>query len=222
MIAAFGAMLTDLSPSALRVAITAVIGLVAPLFWPGSAATPLRTLLRIAAWSAGVAGLAAAGLLLAGHGQPLARVLPACGMLALIMLATHAAMAGLEGWLRGRSADAESAREMAGRTAAVALALGGSLPLWLGPAGELLARSHAWTIDAVIGASPLTHLAVASGNDLLRNQWFYEHSNLAALQFSYPGLPELALSYASIAAVLALVALRRRGPRSPVGDASPV
>ena len=30
--------------------------------------------------------------------------------------------------------------------------------------------------------SPLTHLAVASGNDLLRNQWFYQHSNLASLQ----------------------------------------
>ena len=109
-------------------------------------------------------------------------------MLMLILLVTHAVAAGLEGRLRGQSGDAETAREMAGRAAALALALLGSLPLWLGPAAELLAGRHPWIIDAVVGMSPLTHLAVASGNDLLRNQWFYQHSNLAALQFSYPSL----------------------------------
>ncbi len=80
------------------------------------------------------------------------------------------------------------AREAAGRSAAVALALLGALPLWLGPVAETLSARHDWAIDAVVGASPLTHLAVASGNDLLRNQWFYQHANLAALLFSYPGL----------------------------------
>ena len=104
---------------------------------------------------------------------------------------------------------------MAGRTAAIALALVGSLPLWLGPAGELLAGRQPWIIDAVVGVSPLTHLAVASGNDLLRNQWFYQHSNLAALQFSYPGLARLTLSYASAILALALVALAFRSAASP-------
>ena len=109
-------------------------------------------------------------------------------MLMLILLVTHALAAGLEGHWRGQSADAERPARWPAAAAAIVLALLGSVPLWLGPAGELLARRHPWIIDAVIGVSPLTHLAVASGNDLLRNPWFYQHSNLAALQFSYPSL----------------------------------
>ena len=104
---------------------------------------------------------------------------------------------------------------MAGRTVVIALALLGAMPLWLGPAAELLSGQHPWTIDAVIGLSPLTHLAVASGNDLLRNQWLYEHSNLAALQFSYPVLTELAWFYAMVSLMLALTALAFRRLRRP-------
>jgi hypothetical protein len=141
-------------------------------------------------------------------------------MLLLILLVTHAVAAGLEGRLRTRSADAETAREMAGRAAAFALALLGSLPLWLGPAGELLAGRHPWIIDAVVGMSPLTHLAVASGNDLLRNQWFYQHSNLAALQFSYPSLAELILSYALASLALALIPLASGRPWRRIDGAS--
>ncbi|MEP7182741.1 MAG: hypothetical protein ABI886_11170 [Betaproteobacteria bacterium] len=222
MLAAFGATATDLQPSALRVAVTAVIGLIATLFWPGSAATPARTAFRIGAWSAAAACLAAIALRIAGNsGQPFARILAACGMLLLILLVTHAVAAGLEWRWRDQSEDAESAREMAGRAAALALAFVGSLPLWLGPAAELLAGRHPWIIDAVVGMSPLTHLAVASGNDLLRNQWFYQHSNLAALQFSYPSPAELILAYGSVCLALALIALASRGPRSRIDGASP-
>ncbi len=220
MLAAFGA--TDLQPSALRVAVTAIIGLIAPLFWPGNAATPARTALRIAAWSAAAACLAAIALRIAGNaGQPFARILAACGMLLLILLVTHAAAAGLEGRLRGRSENAETAREMAGRAAALALALVGSLPLWLGPACELLAPRHPWIIDAAIGISPLTHLAIASGNDLLRNQWLYQHSNLAALQFSYPGMTDLAVAYASVLSLLVLFPLASLRRRRPIDDPGP-
>ena len=109
---------------------------------------------------------------------------------------------------------------MAGRTAALVLALLGSLPLWLGPVAELLSARHAWVIDAIVGMSPLTHLAVASGNDLLRNEWLYQHSNLAALQFSYPGLAHLAWSYASVCSMLALVALAFLRPRLGIDDAT--
>ena len=128
ILAAFGA--SDLQPSALRLAVTAVIGLIAPLFWPGNAATPVRTALRIAAWSTAVACMAAIALRIAGNpGQPFARILAACGMLLLILLVTHAAAAAIEVRWHGQSGNAETAREMAGRTAALALALVGSLPL---------------------------------------------------------------------------------------------
>ena len=212
MLAAFGA--THLQPSALRFSVTAIVGLFAPLCWPGNAASPARTALRIASWSIAVACLAALALLIAGNpGQPFARILAACGMLLLILLVTHAVAAALEERLRHQSGDVAAAREKAGRLTMLALALLGALPLWLGPASELLAGRHPWIIDAVIGVSPLTHLAVASGNDLLRNPWLYQHSNLAALQFTYPGLADLAVAYASVLLLLVLFALaplRRR------------
>jgi hypothetical protein len=220
MLAVFGA--SDLQPSALRLAVTAVIGLIAPLFWPGNAATLARTALRIAAWSAAVACMAAIALRIAGNpGQPLARILAACGMLLLILLVTHAAAAAIEARWHGQSGNAETAREMAGRTAALALALVGSLPLWTGPACELLAGRQPWIIDAAIGISPLTHLAIASGNDLLRNQWLYQHSNLAALQFSYPGLADVTVAYAAVLLLLVLFPLASLRRRRPIGGPVP-
>jgi len=221
VLAALGAAETDLGPSARLVVVTAVAGLIAPLFWPGRAATPVRTALRIAGWSLAVAFLAAVAVQVAGGpGQPLARTATACAVLLLILLATHAVAAGLEEFVGTRAGDADGAREMAGRTAAIALAILGSLPLWLGPAGELLADRHAWTIDAVVGMSPLTHLAVASGNDLLRNQWLYQHSNLAALQYAYPSLTKLTLSYSAIALALLFVPLAARRPGRPTHSAN--
>jgi hypothetical protein len=214
LLAALGATASDLPPSALRLAVTAVTAGVAPLFWPGSAATPGRTALRIAVWSAAAASLAAIVLrLIGGAAQPLPRILGSCTMLLLILLVTHTVAAALENRWRGLNGDATLAREMAGRAAALALALLGSLPLWLGPVAELLASRHGRIIDAVIGISPLTHLALASGNDLLHNPWLYRHSNLAALRFSYPDPAELAWFYASACSLLALIALATRRAR---------
>jgi hypothetical protein len=221
ILAAFSA--TGLQPSTLRVAVTAIVGLLAPLFWPGRGATAARTTLRIVGWSLAAACLAAIALRFAGnHGQPFARILPACAMLMLILLVIHALAAGVERHWRGKSGNAESSREMAGRTAAIVLALLGSVPLWLGPAGELLARRQAWIIDAVIGVSPLTHLAVASDNDLLRNPWFYQHANLAALQFSYPSPADIILFYGTVVLTLALIPLASRKLRRPVEKDHPI
>jgi hypothetical protein len=214
ILAALGATAPDQQPSALRLLVAAVIGLLAPLFWPGVAATPRRTALRIAGWAAGVAGLAA--LLLAALGlpaRPAGNALAICTMLMAIMVVTHALLAGFESALRARSLDARAARACAGGSCTLVLALLGSLPLWLGPAGELLSARHEWVIDAVVGASPLTHLAVAGDNDLLRNEWLYQHSNLALLQFSYPGRAGLAWTYAAACLLLALLVLRRAPPR---------
>jgi hypothetical protein len=211
-LAALGATAPELQSSARLVLVTATTGLIAPLFWPGVAATPLRTAMRVVAWSCAVTAVAAAGVLASGGPARLnpTRTVTACAMLLLILLATHAAAAWIEALMRKRTPDADAAREIGGRVAAIALALLGSLPLWLGPAAELLADRQAWIVDAVVGASPLTHLAVASGNDLLRNQWLYQRSNLAVLQFAYPTLATLTLSYAALALGLALVALAAR------------
>lgn len=217
MLAALGAADSDVRPAGQRLAVTAVVGLFAPLFWPGCAATRRRTALRVVGWSVATAGLAALILQLLGDRmQPLLSA-SSCTMLLLIALVTHTVVAGLEGRLLAASAEPRMARETAGRSAAVALAFVGALPLWLGPAAELLSVRFAGVIEVVIGISPLTHLAVASGNDLLRNQWFYQHANLANLQFSYPGLARLVLAYGALVLMLPLVAQalrRQRGVRA--------
>lgn len=204
-----------LQPSAMRVAAGGIVVLLAPLFWPGCAATPVETAARVLAWTAMCCGIAVlAVVLLNGSGQSWPAMLQSCAMLAAVLFLAHAAAVPLER-LRARSAvEACNARQAASRIVALSLALLGSLPLWLGPAAELLSGRHAWTIDAVLGLSPLTHLAVASGNDLLRNQWLYQHSNLSGLQFDYPGLPTLAWTYGSLcllAGAIALTTVRRGG-----------
>jgi hypothetical protein len=211
ILAAVGATANPLQGSALRAATMAVVGLLAPLFWPGRAATVASTSLRVVVWSAGVAVLAGVAISVLAHpAQPLLRILSACAMLLPIMLLSHAAAAWLERRWDARSSEAGDARELAGRVVALALALLGTLPFCLGPVAELLSARHPGIVDIVVGSSPLTHLAVASGNDLLRNSWFYGHSNLAALRFSYPEAGVLAGCYGAVCLMLALVAFAPR------------
>ena len=208
VLAALGAISEHWQPSALRLLATAGVGLLAPLFWPGSGATAPRTAARIVGWSAAAAALAAAALLVVGRPvQPLWPVIKACAVLMLMLVLVHTLIAALEAHWRRRSVDAQDAREQSSCTAVMTLALLGSVPLWCGPVAQLLAARQAWIVDTVVGISPLTHLAVASSNDLLRNEWFYQHSNLASLQVTYPGLAWIAWSYGSVCAVLAIIAL---------------
>lgn len=215
---AAGAMAPDLSPSALRVMVAAVVGLLAPLFWPGIAPTASRTAFRMATWT--TASVCAAAILLRvfGHAsQPAMPDLKVCAMLWLILMAAHAAAAAIEPRLRGQTLSEDSARAMAGVTVAASLALLGSLPLWLGPAVELLSARHERAIDTALGLSPLIHLAVAATNDLLRNDWFYQHSSLAGLSFSYPGLAATAWAYVTAGLLLTLAAVAWRPLGRPAG-----
>jgi hypothetical protein len=99
------------------------------------------------------------------------------------------------------------------------LATLGAAPLWLGPAAELATPQHPGAVDAVVAASPLTHLAVASGNDLFRNQWFYQQSNLAGLRFDYPRMAPLVVGYTALAVTLLLAPVILRGRPKPTAPA---
>ncbi len=215
ILVASGAMATPMQGSSLRLAVTAVFALLAPLFWPGRCATSARTVLSVVAWSIAVTVSAAIAILVVARpAQPWLPVVEVCAMLLMLLLLSHAAAAALERRWHARSVDAAHARELAGRAVAVVLGLWGTLPFWAGPMAELLTPSHPGTIDVVLGASPLTHLAVAANNDLLRNAWLYEHSNLAVLSVSTPGPAILAWCYGSACLVLALVVLVSRFPGS--------
>jgi len=212
IIGAWGA--ASAQPSLLRLEVAAAIGVLAPLFWPGRGPTSSRTLLRVVAWPAAAAGSAALALL-ALPGQRWGAVVSTCAMLMAILVLSHAAAAALEWRWKGPDADAGSARELAGRAVSGALLALGTLPFWLGPAAESLSARHPGIIAIVVALSPVTHLAVASGNDLLHNAWLYEHSNLAVLPVAYPAVGTLAAGYASACALLAIAVLASRQRRRP-------
>lgn len=221
ILAALGAMSSFGQPSLLRVEAAAVVAVLAPLFWPGLGATPVRTALRVFGWSMSAAAMAAITIaVLSRPAQPWLPIAVACVMLLSILILTHAAAAGLECRWRQRSQDADGARELAGRAVAAALLLFGTLPFWLGPVAEVISVRHPRAIDFIVGLSPVTHLAVASGNDLLRNPWVYKHSNLASLRVDYPEPVALAWGYGSACVALGLVALAitSRAARRPAPE----
>lgn len=222
---AIGAPVHDLQPSAARLLVTAVVAVLAPLFWPGAAATAGRTITRVLTWSLIATALAALLLILPGSApQAPLRVAAACAMLLALLLPLHAAAAVLESAGQRLRLAPALARPLAGTTVALLVLLWAALPLWAGPAAVLLPAPDDRFVDAVVGASPLTHLAVASGNDLLHNEWFYLHSNLSGRPVAYPGPAPVAASLAMAAlAGLALVfaAARRASGADPSSPKEP-
>jgi hypothetical protein len=219
---AWGVFEMHQQPSAVRIFVASIMALVAPLFWPGAAEHPASTAGRVLAWSAACAIVGAVLILVIGGArQSPGAVVAAAAMLMLLLLVAHALAATIEVCLRACSVDASSARPMAGTLATLVVALLGSLPMWLGPAAELFARAHAWAIDAVVAASPLTHLALASGNDLLRNEWLYDRSNLAKLAVTYPGVPAVVAGYVATLLALHGIPLARRNFRRYIFGAYP-
>jgi hypothetical protein len=214
-----GALKRDWQPSLLCLLAASMVAVLAPLFWPGSAHDGRATSTRVLLWSAIGSGIVVLAMTVWGGSRPTpAAALRCIGVLAAILYLSHMLAVFLEYWWTKRDGNTDQARDAAGRAVALSLVLLGSLPLWLGPAAELLSDRHAWAVDAVLGLSPLTHLAVASGNDLLRNQWLYQHSNLSGLQFDYPALGALAWAYGSlclVAGAMAMAVSRRRGVGKP-------
>lgn len=60
-------------------------------------------------------------------------------------------------------------------------------PVWAAPALEL-AGNPQWATAGVLAASPLTTFALALDVDFLRGGWFYDHSAIATMRYSYPNL----------------------------------
>ena len=226
----FGQLAAEVPASALRLWTAATFAVLAPLFWPGVAGSSSATAVRVWVWSAAVAGLAMAVLMVAGRAGSSAVDAGALGvglflMLGAVLLLVHAGAAALQALLISRrekgvgAALDGSTSQRAGAAAALVMALWGSLPLWMGPIAERLSRAHDGALDAVLMASPLTHLAVASGNDLLRNPWLYQYANLAALPVNYPSLASLATFYTAACTLLAawlLIFLVRDRTATPI------
>lgn len=223
--AAAGAWRDAPEPSVQRLVVACAAALVVPLLWPGAAQAAGRTGVRIGGWSGASAAFAVVLLAAAGGGRQAPARLASCGAMMLAVVAATLALAALIELAirrRGRGNDGNAAaREVAGRAAALALMFVSALPLWLGPAAEWVWRDWPWAIDAVVAASPLTHLALASGNDLFRNPWLYDHANLATLSIAYPSWERICLAYACALLLLAGAVVAAHGrsgrlrPRAP-------
>jgi hypothetical protein len=203
---------SGLQGSSRLVLVASVIALLSPLFWPGRAATPRATGWRILGWSLAAATLAV--IATSGAGK-LLHVATAAVMLLLICIATLGAAAYLESFFVRRSAATATASDASAWLATALLAIPAAAPLWLGPTAELASAERPYALQAVVAVSPLTHVAVASGNDLLRNQWFYQHSNLAGLRFDYPRLAPVIATYAALGFALVLIPAVARPRRQP-------
>lgn len=86
--------------------------------------------------------------------------------------------------------------------------LAGGAPVWLGPIVERAADMQVLA-DLLIAISPLSYLAVIADFDYLRTPWFYEHSVLGSIRYSYPNPWVLAVVYA-LTAGIGLALTRRR------------
>lgn len=198
-----GAARADMPPATLATLSAALTLLLAPLLAPATTTGP-RGVVQLLAWSGLVVVAAAVFPLLRGQMPGL----PWFGLLGLMALAVHAAVA-----LASHLAPAHAGA--AGPALSCALAAAGALPLWAGPLAELATPRWPAALDSVVGASPLVQLAVAAGNDLVRNDWFYAHSTLSGLNFDYPQPGLAALAYAIVGGLLlTLLARVSRPPES--------
>jgi hypothetical protein len=174
------------------------------------------------AWALGTLLLAAAVWLSAGGWPPSRSIVPLLFAFGLVVTARLAAII-VAGALRSSSMAGTAADEWARSLVAATLWLLAAAPLWLGPLADLQAREGTAVAEAIVAASPLVHLGLAAGQDVLRTQWFYANSSLGSLQFDYPSLTSVALGYACAAAVLALISVgfaRRGAAATPAVHAS--
>lgn len=205
--------------SAAALIVVSVPVLLAPLFWPRDVVSLRRLPVCLGSPIVTAALLAVAWQLAKGRAIPLAALVPACVTSLMILLVAYLCVIVAAGVLARFGANARTAREWAVWTMTSILWLAAAGPLWLGPVADLGARIDAAIPSTLLACSPLAHLAVASGYDLLRSQWFYGHTSLGALQVEYPRLTTLLIAYAGAGVVLALLAIpfgRRPKDTSPV------
>lgn len=214
---------TDASPASRLLAVIALPTLLAPLFVRPSQAAPGALARPVADWAMALLLLAvftwftAGGWSLASTAAPLAVAL---GVVLVTSLATDVTAS----LARRAGVVATAAHESARWLVVAALWLLAAAPLWLAPVADLAAGSGSASAAAIVAMSPLVHLAIAAGQDLLRTEWFYAHSSLGSLQFEYPSLAAIAAGYAITVAALALCSYalsRRRIATAPLPRALP-
>ena len=200
ILVAWGAISAPGPASSLRVEVTAVIGLLAPLSGPAGA-RPARARPARRRWSA--AAVASAALACSPSRGSMGRVASACAMLMAILVLTPRRCGSPRALVARHDRRCRQRPELAGRSIAGARRAR-HLPFWLGPIGaSLTARIRHHRIVVALSRSRIWR---SPRQRPLHNPWLYEHSNLAVLAVSFPELGTLAGFYAAArgAAIVAL------------------
>jgi hypothetical protein len=136
----------------------------------GLALHPLGTVAALAL----TAGLGAAFATLATGVQPQLAILVLVGLMVLALAALGDGLRALTGG--------------PGTAAAWTLALVvliGAAPVWLLPLHGSIDPGP-FGLNTLVALNPLTHVAVLTGTDWPRSDWFYRHSALGSLRYGYP------------------------------------
>ena len=219
------APVAKLSPSTAVLVVMAAAVLVGLMLWPGTDPGSRLPEARLAAWSAACAGTGAlAAALLVQSRLDWTRLLSTT-LVAFLLLLSGIGCLTLVAAIRSRQS-AGQAREIetARWTVAALLTLAAAAPLWAGPLAESTLARWPQAVETAVALSPLTHLAVAAGNDFMRNDWMYAHSSIGSLQFSYPGLPGILAAYFVLCAALLAAGRifrvrRKHGAHDTIGPA---
>jgi hypothetical protein len=176
--------------------------LLVPLFCGEAARTSTALAASIAGWICATLLLVVAAVLY-GARPATAQLAPLLLVALGIVVVTQLAARAVTRLLQAAGLDETAAREWARWLVAAILWLLATAPLWLGPLAALGAEAGPARSSAIVAASPLVHLGVAAGQDLLRTQWWYAHTSFGSLQFDYPSLAAIARAYVATALVLA-------------------
>jgi len=199
---ALGIARPDTPPATRLLLAVATPVLLVPLFSGEAARTSKALAAGFAGWVCSTLLLGVVAILCGA--RPAAAQLAPLLMVALgIVVVTRLAASVTSRLLRATGLDEPAAREWARWLVAAMLWLLATAPLWLGPLAALGAEASSARSSAIVAASPLVHLGVAAGQDLLRTQWWYAHTSFGSLQFDYPSLAAIARAYVAIALALA-------------------
>ena len=201
---ALGIARPDTPPATRLLLAVATPVLLVPLFSSAVARTSKALAASIAGWVCSTLLLGVVAIL-CGARPATAQLAPLLMVALGIVVVTRLAASATTRLLQAAGLDEPAAREWARWLAAAMLWLLATAPLWLGPLAALGAEAGPDRSSAIVAASPLVHLGVAAGQDLLRTQWWYAHTSFGSLQFDYPSLTAIALVY--VATALALAAL---------------
>jgi hypothetical protein len=202
---------SDTPASTLLLLAIATPTLLMPLFWNEGPGTSRVVIASVAGWS-WVTLLLGSIAALSGARPSLEQLVPVLLVALGIVVVTRLAMSVSARALQAVGLAESGAREWSRWLVAASLWLLAAAPLWLGPLAALGDEADPARASAIVAASPLVHLGVAAGQDLLRTQWWYAHTSFGSLQFDYPSLAAIAPAYAAIALVLGALSFVLKEP----------